>query len=243
MSGYAEGAVDTLILGKELNIILFDQRDMDAAIIRGSGSKNVLKLELRKAAEEGAIYFPTEGELVTASKTQSVEIDLLRFDQTTGSVVATRPVEPAKADLLIVCEGDSDRIVIATLVERILAAAGSSRSIKILIAMGKMTILRVANAVWNTFHSESKVLIVTDGDNDPAGTATMLGNGREFGDWVAAIPNPSIESWLGLDLETLRRLGKSRIEVSRSAAETLDIDALRQRDDQFEKFFAVILDG
>ncbi|EMN1928149.1 hypothetical protein RVV18_002553 [Burkholderia ambifaria] len=243
MSGYAEDAVDALILGKALNIILLDQRDMDAAIIRGSGLKNVLKLKLRKAAEEGAIYFPTEGELVTANKTQSIEIDLLRFDQTTGSVVATRPVEPATADLLIVCEGDSDRVVIATLAERILAAAGSSRSIKILTAMGKMTIPRVANAMWNTFHSESKVLIVTDGDNDPAGTATMLGNGLEFGEWVAAIPNPSIETWLGLDLEKLRRLGKSRIEVSRSAAETLDIEALRQRDDQFEKFCAAILDG
>lgn len=55
--------------------------------------------------------------------------------------------------------------------------------------------------MWNTFHSESKVLIVTDGDNDPAGTATMLGNGLEFDEWVAAIPNPSIETWLGLNLE------------------------------------------
>lgn len=243
MSGYAEDAVDALILGKALNIILLDQRDMDAAIIRGGGFKNILKHKLRKAAEEGAIYFPTEGELVTATKTRSIEIDLLRFDQTTGSVFATRPAEPDTADLLIVCEGDSDRVVIATLAERILASAGSSRSIKILTAMGKITIPRVANAMWNTFHSESKVLIVTDGDNDPAGTAMMLANGLEFEDWVAAIPNPSIETWLGLNLDRSRRPGKSWIEDSRRAAGTLDIDALRQQDDQFEKFCAAILDG
>ncbi|AJX96493.1 TOPRIM nucleotidyl transferase/hydrolase domain-containing protein [Burkholderia pseudomallei] len=241
MSGYAEDAVDALILGKALNIILLDQRDIDSAIIRGSGFKNVLKLKLRKAAEEGAIFFPTEGELVTAEKARTVEIDLLRFDQTTGGVVATQPAEPATADLLIVCEGDSDRVVISTFAERILSAAGSGRSIKILTAMGKVTIPRVANAMWNTFHSESKVLIVVDGDNDPAGTAAMLGNGLEFGDWVAAIPNPSIETWLDLDVETLRRRGKSRIELSRTAAETLDIDALRLRDDQFAQFYAAIL--
>ncbi|MNV55752.1 hypothetical protein D3C71_1479950 [compost metagenome] len=156
-----------------------------------------------------------------------------------GSVL--RPAEPATADLLIVREGDSDRVVIATLAERILAAAGSSRSIKILTAMGKITIPRVANAMRNTFHSEFKVLIVTDGDNDPIGTAMMLANGLEFDGWVAAIPNPSIETWLNLNRS--RRPGKSWIEVSRSAAETLDIDALRQQDDQFEKFCAAILAG
>lgn len=44
LSGYAKDAVDALMLGKGLNVILFDRRDMDAAIIRGSGFKNVLKL-------------------------------------------------------------------------------------------------------------------------------------------------------------------------------------------------------
>lgn len=240
MSGYAEDAVDALILGKALNIVLLDQRDMDAAIVRGSGFKNVLKLKLRKAAEEGAIYFPMEGKLVTAQKTSTVEIDLLRYDHATGDVVATQPVQPAAADLLIVCEGDSDRVVIATLAERILAAAGSTRSIKILTAMGKVTIPRVANAMWNTLHSESKVLIVLDGDNDPTGTASMLGKGLEFEDWIAAIPNPSIETWLNLDLETLRRRG-GKIDQSRRAAETLDIEELRRRDEQFTKFYDAIL--
>jgi hypothetical protein len=49
----------------------------------------------------------------------------------TGGVLTTYPVELATADLLIVCEGDSDRVIIAALAERILAAAGSNRSIKI----------------------------------------------------------------------------------------------------------------
>lgn len=107
MSGYAEDAVDALVLGKALNIILFDGRDMDAAINRGLGFTNVLKLKLRKAAEEGAIYFPSEGELVTAERKQVVEIDQLHYDPTTGGVLATHPVEAAEADLLIVCEGNT----------------------------------------------------------------------------------------------------------------------------------------
>lgn len=242
MSGYAEDAVDALTLGKGLNVILVDRGDMDAAIFRGHGIKKVLKLKLRKAAEEGAIYFPVEGQLVTGEKTRTVEIDDLRYDHVTGNVVAAQPVEQAKADLLIVCEGDSDRIIISVLAERILANAHSERSIKILTAMGKMTIPRVTNALWNTFHSESNVLIVTDGDNDPAGTAAMLANGLEFSEWVAAIPNPSIETWLNLDVDTIRRRGiKHRVESSRQVAEQLDIEALRARDEQFRKFYEAIL--
>ncbi|MDI9847088.1 hypothetical protein QM467_03315 [Rhodoblastus sp. 17X3] len=214
---------------------------MDAAILRQHGIKDILKLKFRKAAEEGVIYFPVEGELVTASATRTVEIDALRFDAITGSVMSMQPVLPVTADLLIVCEGDSDRAAIAILAERILAAAGSRRSIKILTAMGKITIPKVANSLWNTFHTESKVLIVTDADNDPAGTLAMLHNGLEFNEWVAAIPNPSIETWLGVKVQFVRRKGQSRANICRDAAKTLDIDALRASDAEFARFYDAIL--
>lgn len=242
MSGYAEDAVDALTLGKGLNVILVDRNDMDVAILRESGIKKVLKLKVRKAAEEGAIYFPVEGKLVTAENTRTVEIDDLRYDAVTGSVVATQRVEKESADLLIVCEGDADRVIISVLAERILASASSARSIKILTAMGKMSIPRVANALWNTFHSESRVLIVVDGDNDIHRTESMLASGLEFQDWVTAIPNPSIEKWLDLDIATLRRNGlKDRIEQSRLAAEQLNIEMLRSKDVEFAKFCKAIL--
>ncbi|NVK19178.1 MAG: hypothetical protein HWE30_10820 [Methylocystaceae bacterium] len=242
MSGYAKDAVDALVLGKGLNIILFDQRDMEAAIIRGVGFKSILKLKLRKAAEEGAIYFPTESELVTADRTSTVAIDHLRYDRATDRVFEAQTLEPATADLLIVCEGDIDRVVIATLAERILASNGSGRSIKILTAMGKAIIPRVANALWNTVSSTSKVLIVVDGDDDPTGTDMMLANGLEFTDWIAAIPNPSIETWLGIDLEDVRRKGvRHRLDQAELAAKMLDIDELRARDVEFAHFYGAIL--
>lgn len=241
MSGYGDDAVDALALGKGLNIVLVDSADMDAAILRQNGIKNVLKLKLRKAAEEGVIYFPVEGKLVTAKTTRMVEIEDLRFDALTGNVMAMQHIPPVTADLLIVCEYDSDRAAIAVLAERILAAAGSSRSIKILTAMGKISIPKVANALWSTFHTESKVLIVTDADNDHSGTVTMLTNGIEFNEWVAAIPNPSIETWLGLDAQLVRKKGQSRASTCRVAAGELDIEALRTSDTEFARFYDAIL--
>jgi hypothetical protein len=123
---------------------------MDAAIVRGHRFKNVPKLRLRKAAEEGAIYFLTEAEVVIADKTRVVEIDHPSFDPTTGEVVNVQPPTSTAVDLLIVCEGDSDRIAISVLAERILSAAGSKRSIKITVAMGKLTMPR------RTFQSDAK---------------------------------------------------------------------------------------
>lgn len=241
MSGYGDDAIDALSLGKGLNVILVDRSDMDAAIKRQNGIKHVLKLKLRKAAEEGVIYFPVEGELVTATTTRKVEIEDLRFNPRTGNVMAMQSIPPTTADLLIVCEGDSDRVAIAVLAERILAAAGSSRSIKILTAMGKLAIPKVANALWNTFDTKSKVLIVADADNDPSGTAAMLANGLEFEEWVAAIPNPSIETWLGLNMQSVRRNRQSRASMTRTAAEALDIEALRTNDSEFAHFYDTIL--
>lgn len=108
--------------------------------------------------------------------------------------------------------------------------------------MGKITISRVANALWKTFYSASKVLIVVDGDGDPTATKDMLVKGLEFNEWISVIPNPSIEVWLDLDVDQLRKWGaKNRIEQSRLAANKLDIEELVKRDEEFARFQNAIL--
>ncbi len=242
MSGYTAEAVNALTLGKSLNIVLFDGRDIDTAIVHGNGFKNVIKLKLRKAAEEGVIYFPTVGELVTANETEPVEIDHLRFDRATGGIFPTQSVVPATADLLIVCEGDIDRIVIANLAKQILDSVSSTRSVQILTSVGKIAIPRVANALWNDSLPNPQVLIVVDGDNDPAGTFEMLAKGLQFTNWISAIPNPSIESWLGLDHRASMHWNpENRVEKVRQRVNQLDIYALRSKDEQFAKFYDAIL--
>jgi hypothetical protein len=96
--------------------------------------------------------------------------------------------------------------------------------------------------LWTSLRAGTKVLIVVDGDNDTARTAEMLEKGLEFGGWVSAIPNPSIEAWLDVEASVLRRRPvKSRIEQVRQAAKKLDISALRAQDEQFVRFYDAIL--
>lgn len=245
MSGYSEDAVDALVLGKDLNIILFDRRDMDAAITRGRGFRQTLKMKIRKACEEGTIYFPSEADVVTAEKTQSIEISHLSYDRITHEFLSSQ-LKPRSAapieELFIVCEGDTDRVVISTLVERILSKAKSGRSIKIITAMGKIAIPRIVNALNNNINPKSKILIIADSDGAPIETETMLYNGIESDNWLACIPNPSIENWLGIDEINIRRPGiKQRLERYRIIANDINIESLKTKDPEFDKFHRIIL--
>lgn len=241
MSGYSQDAVDALTLGKSLNLVLFDKRDIDAAINRDLGFRAVLKRKLRQAAEEGVVYFPAEAELVTGSNSLQVDIERLGYDSATGSVFSQQIPSRSTADLIVVCEGESDRELIAFLAGRILSTTNSRKAIKIVVAMGKFSVPRVANAAHALGTRASRVLVVVDSDGDAEKTLEMLNRSIDFDDWVAAIPEPEIESWLGLDRRTLQRSGPGkRTTLSLKAAAQIDIDKLRKSDNAFATFYAAI---
>lgn len=239
MSGYSKDAVDALTLGKSLNLILFDKRDIDAAIDRELGFREVLKRKLRKAAEEGVVYFPTEAELVTSNTSTQVEIERLGFDAATGTIFSQAAPASKEPDLVILCEGDSDRELIAQLVKRILAQTSSAKTIKIVTAMGKFSIPKVANAVHASVEPNAKVLIVVDSDGDAVKTLDMLERNISFTGWRAAIPDPEIETWIGLDRRTLQR-SSVRILQSLQALVEIDLQELRGRDKAFSVFYDAI---
>lgn len=240
MSGYSKDAVNALTLGKSLNLILFDKRDMDAAIGRSIGFKEVLKRKLRKAAEEGAVYFPTEADVVSTGSSGRVEIDQL--EPVLGHRFSFAPVGTGDSDdLVVICEADSDRELISAFARRILSGSGSRRTIKIVAAGGKHAIPRVANAMHTSVNAAQDFLIVVDGDGDREQTREMLERGIGFSGWRAAIPDPAIENWLGLDRKALRGSRKDRFLQSLGALEALDLDELRLRDASFSAFYDAIL--
>lgn len=79
-----------------------------------------------------------------------------------------------------------------------------NKKVNIIVAMGKMTIPRVANAASNII-TNAPVLIVTDSDSEIGSTRDMLTRGVELNNWKYSIPDPEIESWLGLDPKEFRR--------------------------------------
>jgi hypothetical protein len=67
MSGYSKDAVDALMVGKNLNVVLFDGADVDACMDKNVGFKAVLSYKLRLASEEALVYAPSEGLFASAT--------------------------------------------------------------------------------------------------------------------------------------------------------------------------------
>lgn len=144
----------------------------------------------------------------------------------------------ATSDLVIVCEGTTDRELLALLATKILKEFRLTKKVNIIVAMGKMTIPRVANAAGNIITS-APVLIVTDSDNDIGGTRDMLHRGVELDSWEYSIPDPAIESWLGLDAREFRRRNRATEirEILNARVSSLDLEELSGRDQSFKTFY------
>ncbi|MCG7535047.1 TOPRIM nucleotidyl transferase/hydrolase domain-containing protein [Pseudoalteromonas sp. OOF1S-7] len=240
MSGYSKDAVDALTLGKSLNVILFGKEDIDAAIIGKSSFKNVLKSKLRIAAEEGVVYHSSEVEQV--SKDGQTIIEAFSYDNMFSSIVKQDANFESTSDLVVVCEGQTDRELIALLATKILNKHRLTKKVNIIVAMGKMTIPRVANAASNIV-TQSPILIVTDSDNDFDKTRDMLNRGVELDSWKYSIPDPEIEAWLGLDRREFRRHHRGEMMRSKlnELVNELDVEELAERDSSFNTFYQWVI--
>ncbi|MDQ2043559.1 restriction endonuclease [Pseudoalteromonas sp. 20-92] len=236
MSGYSKDAVDALTLGKSLNIILFGKEDIDAAILGTRGFRNILKEKLRIAAEKGIVYHSSEVELV--SKDGHTTIDSFTYDNTSSNIVKQDLNFDLTSDLVVICEGNSDRELISILITRILNQYALSKKVNIIVAMGKMIIPRVANASSNIM-TKAPVLIITDSDNEHDRTLDMLNRGVELDSWQYSIPDPSIETWIGVDRKEFMRSykGDERKVMLHKLANNINLDELASKDNSFRSFY------
>ncbi len=192
ISGYSKDAVDALVLGKSLNVVLFDRSDIEYSLAESTGFRTVLETKLRYAAEEGVVYFPYASILI---KTASGKL---------GSKPQETPTEPvsgdktkASPDSIIICEGRTDDLVLRHLVSRILTSNNLSKQIKIVQAMGKHGLARVANVLGHQSPQSTSIIIVADGDGNVDRTVSEIR--KELKEDIQAIiitPEPEIEKWL-----------------------------------------------
>lgn len=236
MSGYSKDAVDALTLGKSLNIILFGKEDIDAAIVGKIGFKNILKSKLRIAAEKGVVYHSSEVELV--SKDGHTTIDSFTYDNMSSNIVKQDSNFDLTSDLVVICEGNSDRELLSIFITKILNQYGLSKKVNIIVAMGKMIIPRVANASSNIM-TKAPVLIVTDSDSEHDRTLDMLNRGVELDSWKYSIPDPSIETWIGVDRKEFMRSyrGDKRKLKLHELANDINVEELASRDESFRSFY------
>lgn len=239
MSGYSESAVDALSVGKGLSVILFDRSDMETSLRPGHSFKAVLKYKLRKAAEEGIVYFPTSAGLVEGP---TCLVESLLVDRATGIPAAPSTGLLSDKDVIIVCEGDRDRAALGVLAGRILERAQKSRRVAVLTAMGKYAVAQVANAVHESNPTSALFLLVVDADEDASATRKSIEKRLDFSSWQMSIPEPTLEAWLGIEIERKGTSSpKARLQKYEEAAREVDLEQLAEQSEAFRVFSEAVV--
>ena len=187
IGGYSDDAVNALIAGKTVNLILFDAADLEAALAAGVGFKRVLQAKLRGAAESGSPLIPFDVTTASGASLGTTPLDALDTDLDRAH--AQRPV-------LIVCEGRTDAAIISVLIRKTLLESKVDRKVKVVIAQGIYNVPRVALAAA-AIAGDFKKAVVVDSDNHGEEFLKMLASEANLDDWEAIIIDPNIETSLG----------------------------------------------
>jgi hypothetical protein len=132
MSGYSEDAVKALRVGKTINVILFDQHDIEAAV---DAFEDVLRFKLRQAAQQGEVYVPfTAASCPALAAPKPTDVD--RWARQTVSDL--RQAEPGT--VVFVVEGSIDRAIVSVLADLVLQHAQSNRKFLVFVAHGRLVL-------------------------------------------------------------------------------------------------------
>lgn len=246
MSGFSSDAVDALLYGKMMNVILFDKDDFEYCLEEKNGFTKALCTKIRKAAEEGTAYYPLRKVVVKERENKDViEIDHFAFDLADSKLLVESTDDNVFGELVIICEGKVDQLILSLLSKLILKDKGKNKKISIIVAMGKFSVARVASNVKNSIGKTSRILMVTDSDGDIEGTKEKFRKIIDYQEEELIVIDDKIEIWLTYqdenlkeDLNRLKFSEKGQIIYER--IKTLDIEQLKATNESFSEFYSIL---
>ncbi|MCG2739766.1 MAG: hypothetical protein L6300_05960 [Syntrophaceae bacterium] len=202
-----------------MNVLLFDDNDIQNTLIPQYGFVQVLHAKLRAAAEEGVAFFQPQ------------------FNWPTKDI---RPI------ISIVCEGRIDRVILLHFVT--LIAGQEPDNIRIYVANGKLSLPLVANSLHLMDPPPSKIVIVADADESKEKTLKYLESKVQVEHWDSIIVEPAIERWLeyggrySLNKPKKETPFEKLIRVKR-ALKQVNVNMLRDAEKGFSAFAEIIEDA
>jgi hypothetical protein len=246
MSGFSPDAVDALLYGKAMNVLLFDKDDFDACIQEEDGFTNALRTKIRKAAEEGTAYYPIRKVLVNEEKnTKELEIGQFAFDLADNKLLTVSTDGSVYGELVIVCEGKIDQLILSLLTKLIMQNKGINKKVSVIAAMGKYTVAHVASSIKNSIGIGSKLLMVTDSDGDIYGTKEKFRKIVDYKEEELIVIDDKIEVWLENEDENLKKVFErlkfdEKREIISQRIMKLDMERLKANKDSFNQFYSLV---
>ncbi|KKN38718.1 hypothetical protein LCGC14_0750700 [marine sediment metagenome] len=195
IAGYSKDAANAVVLGQDINIILFDQEDFEWCLNSEKGFRNILKFKLRAAAEHGSIYTPYSSEIIEYSAKIEEKPSVME------KIPINIEVKEDKESILIFCEGQTDELIILTILNRL---HFRNKSIRIMKMYGYRNIKQVISHVGENsslpplFRGYNKIIIIIDGDSKKVSKYEFFNQSlkKMRVPYEIIIPEPSIEIWL-----------------------------------------------
>lgn len=240
MSGYSEDAIDALTAGKGLNVVLMDANDVEAAI--NHRFAHILRVKLRAAAEQGAVFYPFTSTISTISEETVTEESVVPTDE---SGLGRR-----ENQIVLLCEGHLDSRILNRLGQRILVHKSLSANLRLIAAQGKQGIPRIANAIHPLLPDATPLIIVADSDGNVEETE------RSIRDQVTVpiklfIIDPELEAWLVPNAANPKLELKEKAQMSNQPLvdyidkkiENLDLNEMKKKIPSFLSFYDSIVEA
>lgn len=209
MSGYSPECVEALVHGKALNILLFDEEDIEA-IIGNNGTKGVrfttvLTEKLFAAGQTGNVYLPWK--------------DLQEVHRSVEAIL--------HRSIFIFCEGKTDIEILNSLLNYVASRYHLAvDNVRFVSADGKARLERffeipsLAQLITNSVSDPGAILVVLD--EDARSMEQFLRNAQQnipdTWEYHVAVAAPTIEAWIGLEktsLSTTNRLVQLHTAIQR----------------------------
>ena len=244
MSGYSKDAVNALTAGKSLNVLLFDREDIEASVGVNGEFIRVLEAKLRAAAEGGSVFFSYRTAEVT--RTDAAHAKVM---ETMGTTTVSTGETDHQYNMFIVCEGMIDRHLLSRLTYQVLEREKRKGTVRIVAAMGRLNLPRVANSLMALGGEDTHGLIVADGDGDSTGVEHDIRDQLRNPTVETIVVEPSVEAWLLPDeqdphrvLQELRQEANASLQRTvERLTEDVDIETLRRRSPSFAKVYEFLL--
>jgi hypothetical protein len=242
INGFSSNAVDSLLKGKALNMVLFDGKDFEACFLHQQTFSNVLDFKLRAAAEIGSAFesYQTATVDLAADKVEAMQTQPRQLTSVAG--------EARRRKITVICEGQSAEFVLSKLTLRLPRRTSDSLHVQFVVTNGKINAARTANGWWHCMEAHEEIVVVVDSDGDVTATQKIFDEGlrgyqlreREF-DLI--IVDPEVEAWLFSPehfsdrIHVIRAMEPSkRQEALLEAIEEVNIEDLKRRDNTFVQY-------
>lgn len=217
MSDYSTDAVDALLSGKELNLILFGQNDLLLIEKEKISMRDALRIKLRYASEYGEPFFPLESHLTRRGKAHNSQLS-----------------PEALQEWTIVVESTDDVDAVKSLLDRFKTQA----KITVLPAGGQLSVVSLVKHLKNTGNQNVAAIVTPFADADlQIKSLSALKTSK-----VEVIElRHSLEDWLGnyvpVDYyNTTMALSSRNGKNAKRYARNLDFDKLLQDNPSFSTF-------